>query len=264
MMRLLAVLFAAVLLGANSRAAAALSETDLAHIEAAPQAGAALPLSLPLQDLQGATRSLQTWLGKAPSVWVLADFTCQTLCGPIVSIVSEALRSTGLRPGADFRLIVVGMDAKDTVADAAAMKSAQVGNGDGLARHAFFLRTTSVAVAELTRAFGFRSAYDREHDQFAHPAAAFVVTPSGHIARVLAGLALDPTDLRLALVDAGQGRVGSFVDHVRLLCYGFDPARGIYTAAIGRMLASASAVTILVFAVFILILLRREAASGQE
>jgi protein SCO1 len=264
MMRLLAVLFVAVLLGANSPAAAALSETDLAHIEAAPQAGAALPLSLPLQDLQGETRSLQAWLGNAPSVWVLADFTCQTLCGPIVSIVSEALRSTGLRPGADFRLIVVGMDAKDTVADAAAMKSAQVGNGDGLARHAFFLRTTSVAVAELTRAFGFRSAYDREHDQFAHPAAAFVVTPSGHIARVLAGLALDPTDLRLALVDAGQGRVGSFVDHVRLLCYGFDPARGIYTAAIGRMLASASAVTILVFAVFILILFRREAASGQE
>ena len=86
-----------------------------------------------------------------------------------------------------------------------------------------------------------------------------MVTPSGHIARVLSGLALDPTDLRLALVDAGQGRVGTWKDHVRLMCYGFDPTKGIYTAAIGRMLSVAGALTIVVLGLFILILFRREA-----
>ncbi len=87
---------------------------------------------------------------------------------------------------------------------------------------------------------------------------------TGHIARVLPGLAIDPADLRLALVDAGQGRVGSWIDHVRLMCYGFDPASGIYTAAVGRLLAAAGAITIMAMALLILALFRREAAVQKE
>jgi protein SCO1/2 len=258
------MIFVAVLFGVGDPAIAALSETDLARIEAAPQPDAVLPPLLSLQDEQGEAKPLQLWLVNKPSIWILADYTCESLCGPIISIVSGALRRTGLRPGSDFRLIVVGIDPKDTAADAMTMKSAQVGTDGSLGRHTFFLRATSGNIAELTRAFGFRSVYDREHDQFAHPAAAFVVTPTGHIARVLSGLALDPTDLRLALVDAGQGRVGSWVDHVRLMCYGFDPARGVYTAAVGRMLASAGALTVIAIVLFILVLFRREAAMQKE
>jgi len=68
------------------------------------------------------------------------------------------------------------------------------------------------------------------------PAAVFVITPEGRIARVLSGLGLDADDLRLALVDAGLGQIGTFVDHLRLLYYGFDPAQGIYTMSIERAL----------------------------
>jgi protein SCO1 len=256
---LLAMAVAIGSFGACSPVVAALSETDLARIEAAPAANAVLPPSLLLQGETGEAKALRQWLGNTPSIWILADYTCQTLCGPVISIVSEALARSGLRPGSDFRLIVVGLDPKDSAADAAAMKAAQVGTQGGLAEQAFFLRGTPETISELTAAFGFRSVYDREHDQFAHPAAAFVVTPAGHIARVLSGLALDPTDLRLALVDAGQGRVGTWKDHIRLMCYGFDPTKGIYTAAIGRMLSAAGAFTILVLGLFILILFRREA-----
>jgi protein SCO1 len=262
--RLLALIFVAALFGVDGPAVAALSETDLARIEAAPQPDATLPLLLSLQDEQGEAKPLQLWLGNKPSIWILTDYTCETLCGPIISIVSESLRHTGLRPGSDFRLIVAGIDPKDTAADATTMKNAQVGAEGSLARHTSFLRATSGGIAELTQAFGFRSVYDRERDQFAHPAAAFVVTPAGHIARVLSGLALDPTNLRLALVDAGQGRVGSWVDHVRLMCYGFDPSRGVYTAAVGRILASAGALTIIAIALLIWALLRREAAPQKE
>ena len=87
-----------------------------------------------------------------------------------------------------------------------------------------------------------------EHDQFAHPAAAYVITPAGRIARVLSGLGLDGNDLRLALVDAGEGRIGTFIDHIRLLCYGFDPAQGIYTASIERWLMALAAATVIAFA----------------
>ncbi len=234
-------------------------EADLANIEAAPT-GAALPLELALRGEPDQAKPLRSWLGNTPGLWILADFTCETLCGPVVSIASDALAQSGLRPGKDFRLVVVGLDPKDTAADAAAMKTAQVGSTGALAEYTFFVRGSAEDIGRLTKVFGFHSIYDREHDQFAHPAAAFVVTADGRIARTLSGLALDPATLRLALVEAGQGRVGSWSDHVKLMCYGFDPARGIYTAAVGRIMAIAGALTILVLGLFILILFRRERA----
>jgi protein SCO1/2 len=258
MARLIAVAIVLALSCLLSPAAVALTSTDLAKVDAAPAANALLPPLLLLRGENGETKPLQQWLGNTPSIWILADYTCQTLCGPIISIVSEALERSGLRPGQDFRLIVAGLDPKDTAADAATMKSAQLGTTGNLAEHAFFLRGSEENIQELTGAFGFRSVYDREHDQFAHPAAAFVVTPAGRIARVLSGLALDPTDLRLALVDAGEGRVGTWKDHFRLMCYGFDPSKGIYNVAIGRLLSGAAALTILVLGLLILMLFRRE------
>ena len=175
-MRFVVVMIFALLAGANGPAVAALSKSDLAGIEATPRSGAVLPPRLSLQDERDQARPLQLWLGTAPSVWILADFTCKTLCGPIIGLASAALQRTGLRPGTDFRLIVVGLDPKDSAADAMAMKAAQVGTDGDLAKQTYFLRATPDGVAELTRALGIRSAYDREHDQFAHPAAAFVVT----------------------------------------------------------------------------------------
>jgi protein SCO1 len=262
--RLTAIVAYIAMLGVTSSAHAGLSKADLAQIEAAPLPNAVLPLNLPLQGDGGDVKPVQLWLGNTPSVWILADFTCKTLCGPIISIVSDALTRTGLRPGADFRLVVVGLDPKDTAVDAAAMKDAQVETEGKLALNAFFLRGSAEDIAKLSSAFGFRSVYDSEHDQFAHPAAAFVVTPGGRIAGVLSGLALDPTDLRLAVVDAGQGKIGSWADHFRLLCYGFDPASGIYTVAVGRILGSASALTIVALVLFILILIRREPAMPKD
>lgn len=247
-------------LSMTTAAAASVSGADLAGVEAAPQPDTILPLTLSLQGEDGDVKPLQYWLGSGPSIWILADFTCETLCGPMVSIVSEALARSGLKPGPDFRLIVVGLDPKDTAADAAAMKTAQIGTAGELPAHTFFLRGSSKDLGELTHSFGFRSVYDREHDQFAHPAAAFVVTRDGRIARTLPGLAMDPASLRLTLVEAGQGRVGSWRDHVRLLCYGFDPASGVYTAAVGRILAGVGAATIAALVLLISVLFRRERA----
>jgi protein SCO1 len=261
--RFLAIATLVFLVGSQNPARAGISKADLTQVEAAPQLNAALPLALSLQGEQGDAKPLQQWLGNTPSIWILADFTCQTLCGPIVSIVADALTKSGLRPGVDFRLIIAGLDPKDTAADATAMKDAQVGADGNLSEHTFFLRGTAEGIAELAKAFGFQAIYDRERDQFAHPAVTYVVTADGHIARALPGLALDPANLRLALVDAGQGKTGSWTDHVRLMCYGFDPASGVYTAAVGRILAGAGALTIIAIVLLILSLFRRENATQK-
>lgn len=242
---------------------AKLTGSQIGNVEAAPGPNARLPLQLHLQSEIGADKPLQQWLGGKPTVWVLADYTCKTLCGPVVAVVSDALRHTGLKPGDDFRFIVTGLDPKDTADDARAMKDAQVGPDGDLTAHTYFLRGGTEDIAGLAAALGFRSAYDRERDQYAHPAVAFVVTPAGRIARVLPGLGLDPASLRLALVEASLGRIGNFADHIRLMCYGFDPASGVYTALVSRLLATTGTLTIAGLILLIVILLLRKPRVNQ-
>lgn len=225
-----------------------------------PPPKAALPLDLPLQGEDGIAQPLRFWLAGKPAILVLADYTCETLCGPVISIVSDALARSGLRPAVDFRFVVIGIDPKDTAADAARMKQAQIGLDDETHAASDFLRGDTAAIEMLTHAFGFTSAYDREHDQFAHPAAAFVIAPDGRLARVLSGLAVDPVTLRLAIVDAANGTIGTWSDHVRLLCYGYDPASGTYTVAIHRILAAAGGMTVAALVLLIGLLLRRQHA----
>jgi protein SCO1/2 len=251
---------AAVILGTTFPVHATITRSDLAEVGVTGRPDASLPLNLPLKGEDGTAKPVNDWLGTAPSIWVLADYTCKTLCGPVISIVSDALSHSALRPGADFRLIVVGLDPKDTADDAAKMKQAQVGDGGSAA---YFLRGDAGAIAELTRALGFRSAYDRDHDQFAHPAAAFVIRPDGRLSRVLSGLDVDSATIRLAVVSAGEGVVGTWTDHIRLLCYGYDPATGTYTVAIGRILASAAGFTLAVLILLIGFLLRSERAARR-
>lgn len=238
-----------------------MSASDLAPITVALRQNARLPLQIRLSDLSDHAEPLQIWLGDVPSVWILADYTCETLCGPAISIVSSALADTGLRAGQDYRLIVVGLDPKDTAAQALAMKTAQISAKGGLPEHSYFLRASAADVAKLTSGFGFRSVYDNEHDQFAHPAAAFVVTPNGRISRAISALSVDAMSLRLALVEAGQGQVGGWSDQVHLLCYGFDPASGTYTPAARRLLLAATSVSIIALAGLIGLLLLRDFAA---
>ena len=246
---------------APSPAEAALTASQIEQVALAPRAGAQLPLQIRMSDLSERPAPLREWLGGVPTVWILADYTCETLCGPAISIVSNALADTGLSAGKDFRLIIVGFDAKDTAAQALAMKNAQLTPRNGLSEHSVFLRIAAPDVGALTGAFGVQSIYDREHDQFAHPAAAFVVTSDGRISRALSALAVDAASLRLALVEAGQGHVGGWSDQIHLLCYGFDPATGTYTLAARRLLIATCSVSVIVLALLVGLLLRREHAA---
>ena len=262
--RPLTLAIVAIMLLAAPPGRAAIVQRDLDRVGVSPSSGAALPLDLPLQGEDGSTKPLRSWLGATPDVLVLADYTCETLCGPVISIASDALARSGLRPGKDFHLIVVGLDPKDTTADAASMKRAQVGTAGEMPAASIFLRGDAGTIATLTKALGFSSVYDRDRDQFAHPAAAFVIASGGRVARALPGLAVDPASIRLAIVYAGRGAVGTFTDHIRLLCYGYDPASGTYTVAIRRLLAASAGATILALMLLIGLLLRREQAPSAN
>jgi protein SCO1/2 len=240
-----ALLALLMLLGGLIAARADVSRATLDAIAAAPQPDARLPLDIPFTDANGAPRTLREALGGRPAVLVFADYTCRTLCGPILAFAAAGLDKSGLEPGRDFHLVVVGIDPKDRLADAGRFKGRHLGKDTPLAGATVMLSGTSDAVSAVTGAAGYRFTYDRAHDQFAHPAAAYVVTGDGRVARVLSGLGLSGPDLRLALVDAGNGRIGNLADQIHLLCYGFDPARGLYTASITRLLNIGGVITVL-------------------
>lgn len=229
-------------------AAARVSQTVLNAVYVDPKPGAALPLQLGFRDDTGQPMTLAQALGGHASVFVFADYTCRTLCGPILDFTTTALQKSGLRPGADYRLVVVGLDPRDGLATARAMRASHLDEGGPIARSAVFLTGAKDAVASTTAALGYHYAYDPEADQFAHPAAVFVLTREGRVTRVLSGVGLDGDDMRLALVEAGEGRVGTLADRFRLLCYCYDPALGIYSARINLLLDTACGLTLAMMA----------------
>jgi protein SCO1/2 len=244
---LASVALATLLIVAPARAT--FNHTELGAISADPAAGARLPLGLHFTSDKDVLTTLGEALDDKPGVVIFADYTCHTLCGPILDFAAAGLEKAGLNPGPDYRVVVIGLDPKDTLDAARTMRAAHIPAGAALSKATIFLTGSADAIAIATAALGYHYRYDAEHDQFAHPAAVYVTDKKGLVTRVLSGIGLDGADLRLALVDAGRGAVGTLGDRIRLLCYGYDPTRGIYTERITLFLELAAAITLIALAI---------------
>ena len=243
-----------LLIAGGAVAEAGVTQAVLDDVAVEPRSDAALPLGLWFLDESAQQRTLGDVLAGKPAIVVFADYTCRTLCGPVLTFVAAGLERSGLAAGVDYGLVAIGLDPKDDLTSARATKAARIGSGTPLAAATVMLTGDEAAIRAATAAVGYRYAYDAEHDQFAHPAAAFAVNSTGRVTRVLSGLTLDGADLRMALVEAGEGRVGSLGDRLRLLCYGFDPVRGVYTEKITLWLELAAIFTLLSMAIAIFVM----------
>jgi protein SCO1/2 len=221
-----------------------ITPADYRDVGVSAPASAAAPLDAMVTDEKGGSHALRDFVTK-PTVLVFADYTCRTLCGPVIAFVAAALDQSGLDAGGQYRLLAIGLDPKDSATDAEAMRQERMPNNPALARVTDFVTADAATVARLTSALGYRFHYDADSDTYIHPAAAYVLTKTGKVTRVLTGLGLSGADMRLALVEAGRGKIGTFRDQVRLLCSAFDPAHGAYNAAVSRLLAIAGGATVL-------------------
>jgi len=249
-----ALIAALLLFGGPAMANVSRAVLDSVYVD--PPHGATLPLGLNFRDDHNRPLSLASALDRHPTVLIFADYTCHTLCGPILDFATTALQKSGLHPGSDYRLVVIGLDPKDGLATARAMRASHLDDGGPIAHSAVFLTGTSQSIAAATSALGYHFVYDPQADQFAHPAAVFVLTSQGKVTRVLSGLGLTGQDMRLALVEAGQGQIGTLADRFRLLCYCYDPVLGIYTARINLLLDASCAATVLLMGIGILVMHR--------
>lgn len=242
------MLFAALIMTAlalvlTTDARAELTRTELAEVSLSLPAHPAVPLALEFHDINGRRVTLGQVTDGRPALLLFVDYTCRTICGPALAIASGALSQTGLDPRKDFRLVTIGLDPKDSAEDARAI-SRQI-EDPAIGGITTLLLGDADNLHQVTQAVGYRYKYDAAADQFAHPAGALVLTSDGRVSRILSSLALNAQDLRLALVEAGAGSIGTFGDRLTLLCYGFDAAHGVYVPAIARMLQLLAAFTVI-------------------
>lgn len=239
-------------------ATARLTQAELDRVAVAPPPDARAPLGLVFTE---ATEDRAVTLGEVaagrPVLLLPVDYTCGNVCDPMLSLSAAALEATGLAAGRDYSFVLVGLDPRDDAAAARRMLAADLGPAPApSSARPRALVGTAAAVAALTGALGYGSVPDPGTDSIAHPAAAILLTPEGRVARILSPLALNGRDLRLALVEAGEGRTGGLGDRLALLCYGFDAAKGVYTPLVRRILAVAGVATILGIGLLILLLSR--------
>lgn len=225
-----------------------------------PRPGNPIPLNAVFRDETGEEVQLGRYFGQKPVILVLAYFRCPRLCTEVLNDLSKGLR--GVRPysaGRDFQVVVVSFDAREKPALAAAKKRSYVedyarpGAEDGW----HFLTGEQPAIDRLEEAVGFKAVYDAKEDQFIHDSAVMVLTPDGKVSRYLFGLGYNPRDLRLALVESSDGKVGSAIDHVLLLCFHYDPATGKYSAAVLTIVRIGGVLTLLAMAGFWVVVARR-------
>jgi protein SCO1/2 len=189
--------------------------------------GDGLDPSLAFQDSCGRAVRLGDYFGDSkPIVLTLAYFRCPMLCGLVLRGTVAGLGKLPFRLDDEYRALTISFDPHDTPAEASHKRETTLlgmphrGDPDSWP----FLVGQPDQIRALADSLGFRFAYDERTGQYAHPAAVFVLTPQGRISRYLYGSDPSPRDLRLALIEAASGKIGTIVDRVLLTCYRFDPA----------------------------------------
>jgi protein SCO1 len=165
-----------------------------------------------------------------PVVLVLAYYRCPMLCSLVLGGLVKGMLGTGLELGKDYRALTVSIDPREGAAEAAERQRGylqSLGKPDAPADWPFWVGEAA-EIDKLAGAVGFRYRFDKETDQYAHAAALVVLTPDGRVSRYLYGLEFPPRDLKLALLEAADGKVGTSFDRVLLQCFRYDPATRRY------------------------------------
>lgn len=224
--------------------------------------GESIPLDLVFKDEAGKDVRLSQYFGKRPVLLSLVYFYCPMLCGMTTDGLVRSLRALRFEPGTDYEILSISFDPRETPEVAAAKKRtvmAQFGRKSGPGGW-HFLTGDTASVAALTSAVGFRYVWDAEQKQFAHATGVTLLTPQGRIAKYFFGIEYASKDLRLALIEASEEKIGNVVDQLLLLCFHYDPKAGRYTATVRNLVRGGAALTLVALAGIVTIMLRRERA----
>jgi protein SCO1 len=244
--------------GAVMNPPANLRPPGLENVGIAQRLNEQIPPDLMFRDETGKRVQLGDYFGNKPLILNLVYYKCPMLCSEVLSGLTTALKPMKFDVGKDFKVLTISFDPRETPTDAAAASVEYLkryGRADA-GRGWHFLTGPQESIEALTKAAGFQYQYDKKTRQFAHSTAIVVLTPEGRIAQYYYGVEFPSNDLRLALVQASENKIGSVVDQILLYCYHYDPAAGKYNLMIFRVLRLAGVATVLLLGGFMFITFR--------
>ena len=235
------------------------------NVSIAQHLNAQLPLDVMLRDESGRVVRLGDYFHHGrPVLLNFVYYNCPMLCPMVLEGMTSTLTELKFDVGKEFDIVTISIDPRDTPRQAAEKKEKYVkrygrfGAVDGW----HFLTGPESAIRKITSAAGFQYAYDMASNQFAHGTVLMVATADGRLSRYLFGFEYKARDLRLALVEASQGKIGGAAEQLLLLCFHYDPATGRYSRAAMNFVRAGGVATVLGLASFIGIMIRKERRRG--
>ena len=231
--------------------------------------GARLPLELSFTDLAGRPVTLGKYFTGEPVILTLNYYSCPMFCPLTFRNLTETIRQVqGLTLSRDFRVITVSIDPDESLSLMQG-KAQEIYDGfkdlSDPAQRWPLLMGQQAEIDRLVKTAGYR--YQRlEKHNFAHPSVFIVLTPDGRIARYLYGIELRPRDLKLALIEASDGKIGgsAVMNRVLLYCFHYDPAGKKYALAAINVMKIAGAAVLALLAILVTVLWRAEKRSSRK
>lgn len=234
---------------------------ELQGIGITEKTGETLDLNIPFVSDSGEQVTLAKYFsGHKPVLLSIVYFNCQSLCNLHLNGVTDALKGVNWTPGREFEIVAVSMDHHEGP-DVAGPKKANYIRSYGRPESAegwHFLTGSEESIKRLADQVGFAYRWDEETKQFAHASAAIMLTPGGTISRYVHGIAPDTKTMRLALLEASEGKVGSLVDQFVMKCFKFDPKKSKYTLAAWNIMQVGVILMVILVAIIMIPLWIRE------
>jgi protein SCO1 len=238
----------------------------LVNVGFEPQLNKQMPLDVNFLDETGRAVRLGDYFGQKPVLLALVYYGCPMLCNQVEQGVVGSLKMLSFNPGRDYEVVFVSFDPRESP-DMAAQKKAAALKHFGRSETAtgwHFLTGSKESIDAVTQGANFRYSFDAKRGIFAHASGIMLLTPDGRISRYFYGVEYPSRDVRLGLVDASAGKIGTPIDHLLLYCFEYDPSTARYSTTILRILRLGGVATILTLVAGILIFRRRDAEQGAH
>jgi len=226
-----------------------------------------VPLDLTFRDEAGNTVKLGDYFGSKPVVLSLVYYSCPQLCNQVLNGLTSSLSTVkDFNIGREYNVVTISFDAREKPELAAKKKATYVEwyRREGVREGWHFLTGDQDQIDRLTEAVGFHYNWDPASQQFVHASGVMLLTPQGKLSRYFYGIEYAARDLRLGLVEASEGKIGSPVDKVLLYCFHYDPEQGKYGFVVMNLIRLGGAITLVGVAALMFVMRRKNAQRQRE
>ena len=237
-------------------------DPELKKIDVVEHIGDQIPMDLTFTDEDSNHVSLDKYFAdeKKPVILTLVYFNCPMLCNYLLNDLVQELQKMPWKPGDEYKILTISINPTEKPSLARAKKENYLTslNKPGSEAGWSFLTGKESQIKKIADAVGFKYYYDEKSKTYAHPAVLTILTPGGKISRYLYGLTHKVQDVKLALVEASEGKLGTTTDRLLLYCFHYDPnARG-YVLFAGNVMRVGGIIALILVGVFLLILWKKD------